>query len=399
VSLPKTANGKRICMMPLTVTFTGAEILWPEGLGPGSLSLHKGRIVKDSMGPSIDLTGARILPGIIDLHGDGFEHHVAPRRGALLAGASGIVTTEAELAANGITTAYLAQFFSWEGGMRGPDFAETVFANLDQLRHSFGTDIRVQLRLETHLLDAFDRALAAIDRYGIEYLVFNDHLQHDRLAEGRRPKRLTGQALKSGRNPQDHLDYMISLHLRRAEVPAAIADLAGKLIKRGVRLGSHDDNSPSQRASWAGQGATISEFPETIDAAEAAIQTGSAVVMGAPNIVRGASHSGNVSARDLVAAGLCDALASDYHYPSPRAAAQVLQNEGICDFADAWHLISAGPAKIMGLVDRGQLSFGHRADLIIEHQETHRIAATIAGGQVTYLNGELGARLITGANH
>ncbi len=86
-------------------------------------------------------------------------------------------------------------------------------------------------------------------------------------------------------------------------------------------MGSHDDHSAGERAALRGRGVGIAEFPETLEAAEAARAGGDTIVMGAPNLMRGGSHNGNVSALDVVAMGLCDALASDYHYPSPRRAA------------------------------------------------------------------------------
>lgn len=116
--------------------------------------------------------------------------------------------------------------------------------------------------------------------------------------------------------------------------------------------------------------------------------------MGAPNIVRGASHAGNVSAREIVRLGLCDALASDYHYPSPRYAALSLVEEGICDLASAWRLLSEGPARALGLEDRGVIASGKRADLVIFDAATGRVGATIAGGEITYLTHPLAQRFL-----
>ncbi|MEY8840733.1 amidohydrolase family protein, partial [Cribrihabitans sp. XS_ASV171] len=131
-----------------------------------------------------------------------------------------------------------------------------------------------------------------------------------------------------------------------------------------------------------------------LEAAEAARAGGDVIVMGAPNLVRGGSHKGNVSALDLVAMGLCDALASDYHYPSPRRAALMLAETGVLPFEAAWDLISVGPAKALGLMDRGRLEPGLRADLVILETESGRVAGTISAGRVSYLRGDLAARLI-----
>jgi alpha-D-ribose 1-methylphosphonate 5-triphosphate diphosphatase len=106
--------------------------------------------------------GHLILPGIVDIHGDGFERHLAPRRGRWRASRRDLGSLDAELAANGITTAVIAQFFSWEGGMRGPDFAEALVDALAQT--PMRAETLIQLRLEIGMIDDFDRVLALVDR-------------------------------------------------------------------------------------------------------------------------------------------------------------------------------------------------------------------------------------------
>ena len=380
--------------MSLECTLVGAKVLTVDGWSDAPLSMSGGLISADEMGRVIDLSGYLVLPGIVDPHGDGFERHMAPRRGALREAEHGVVAVAAELAANGITTAVLAQFFSWEGGMRGPDFAEHVFQSVAAVRDSVAVDLQLQLRLETHLLDDFARAEAAIDRFGIGYVVFNDHLPHQRLSEGRKPPRLTGQALKSGRSPEAHLALMQDLHARSSDVPAALDALTERLVQKGIVLGSHDDSTPEDREEWAVRGATVSEFPETLEAAQAARDDGAQIVLGAPNVVRGASHAGNIAASELVAHGLCDALASDYHYPSPLRAAFRLEELGLCDLASAWAMLSSGPAQMLGLADRGTLQPGKRADLIVVDPTTRRVEATIAAGRVAHLTGTVAERFL-----
>ena len=380
--------------MPIELCFEGCRVLRPGGWEPGPLSLSAGVIADAPVGRRVDLSGFDLLPGIVDVHGDGFERHMAPRRGALRTAASGVVACAAELAANGITTAVLAQFYSWEGGMRGPDFAEHVFESVAEVAPTLAVDLRLQLRLETHLLDEFSRAEAAVDRFGIGYVVFNDHLPHDRLAEGRTPPRLTGQALKSGRNPAAHLALMQALHARGDEVPEALRALCGRLGARGVRLGSHDDRDAAARVAWRGWGVQVSEFPETFEAAAEAAQAGEPVVLGAPNVVRGASHAGNVSALELIEAGLVTALASDYHYPAPLQAALKLVELEILDISKAWRLVSEGPAEVLGLADRGRLLPGLRADITLLERATGRVAGTIAGGEIAYLTAPAAARFL-----
>lgn len=374
---------------------TGAEVLRPEGLSRAPLCLAGGRIVADAGAlREVDLSGYLVLPGIVDIHGDGFERHLAPRRGAMKDLDQGLLAGEAEIAANGITTAVLAQFYSWEGGMRGPDFAERVFEAIAKVRGQVQTALLTQLRFEVPMLEDYDAVPEMIARHGIGYVVFNDHLPHGALAAGKRPKRLTGQALRIGRNPEAHLAFMQDLHGRMDAVPAALDGLCRVLAQKGVRMGSHDDRTGQARADWRARGVNIAEFPETAEAVEAAHGAGDPVIMGAPNVVRGGSHNGNVSAVERMMMGQVAALASDYHYPSLRRAAFLLADGGLCDLATAWGVISSGPAQVLGLQDRGDLGLGRRADLVVLNAGTRAVAATVSGGAVSYMSGAAAARFI-----
>lgn len=371
---------------------TGADVLTPAGVQQVPLSIAGGVVSDEPVARDVDLSGYLVLPGIVDMHGDGFERHLAPRRGAMKQMAEGLIATEAELAANGITTAVLAQFASWEGGIRSPEFAGTVLSAVRDTAPSLSTDIRGQLRFEISQLDLYDDLPARIADWQVGYVVFNDHLAHDRLREGRRPPGLVGQALKAARNPEVHLEMLQNLHAGMAEVPAALDALCAALAAQGVRMGSHDDATREDRAAWQTRGVSIAEFPETIEAAEATKDAGGTVVLGSPNAVRGGSHKGNASAIDLIAMGYCDALASDYHYPSPRRAALMLADTGMVGFTKAWGLVSSGPARALGLTDRGTLEPGKRADLVILDASTRRVAATIAGGVFSHVSGRIAER-------
>ena len=379
----------------LELTLQGGDVLLPAGLVEnGELSLAEGQVASARAGRLVDLSGYLVLPGIVDLHGDGFERHLAPRRGAMKQMDEGVIAAEAELAANGITTAVLAQFHSWEGGLRSPDYADQVFAAIASVRGRVVTDILPQLRFETHMLEDYAALPARLAASEVTYIVFNDHLPHDRLADGKKPPRLVGQALKAGRNPDVHWQMLQDMHARSAEVPAALDAICEQLAETGVRMGSHDDYSADAREIWRGRGVSISEFPETLEAAEAARAGGDHIILGSPNVVRGGSHKGNVSAIELIAMGLCDALASDYHYPSPRRAALMLARTGLLDLAQAWALVSKGPAAVLGLTDRGELAVGKRADIVILEKESGRVAAALSGGRVSYMSGDVAARFM-----
>lgn len=382
-------------MTALSLDLMGAEVLMPDvGLVREPLSFADGMIVAAPVGRKVDLSGYLVLPGIIDLHGDGFERHLAPRRGAMKQMNEGVIAAEAELAANGITTGVMAQFFSWEGGLRSPDYAGDVFQAIKATRGDLVTDLIPQLRFETHMLDDYDRLPALITDWQVSYVVFNDHLPHARLAAGKHPPRMTGQALKAKRNPDVHFAMLMDMHARTSEVPAALEALSAVLLDRGVRMGSHDDQTATDRDTWRRRGAAISEFPETVEAAEAARVGGDSIVLGSPNVVRGGSHKGNASAVDLIMMGLCDALASDYHYPSPRRAALMLARSGVVGMAEAWALISSGPAQVLGLQDRGTFVPGQRADLVVLDAATHQVAATISGGHVSHMSGPVVGRFL-----
>lgn len=378
----------------LNVEFTGAHVLGEDALEPRPLAVAQGLITDAAQTTRVDLDGYMIVPGIVDVHGDGFERHLAPRRGAMKTMQEGLVAAEAELAANGITTAVLAQFISWEGGLRGYEFAEQVFGAIQQVSDTLVTDLRGQLRLETHLLDLYADLPQRMQDWGLSYVVFNDHLPHDRLAKGQVPKRMVGQALKAGRNPDDHLRMMQDLHAQSADVPGALDWLCKVLAARGIQMGSHDDTTAEGRALWRKRGVRVAEFPETQEAAEAAAAAGDHVVLGSPNVVRGGSHNGNVSALDLISMGIGGALASDYHYPSPRRAAFMLADSGVLPLAQAWHLVSAGPAAVLGLSDRGVIATGKRADLLVLDAQTRRVALTMSGGRVSYMSGDIAARFL-----
>ena len=307
-------------MSELALRLVGGEVLGPDGLAREPLSFSDG-IICEAGGREVNLSGYMVLPGLVDIHGDGFERHLAMRRGAMKDLGAGLRAAEAELAANGITTAVMAQFFSWEGGYRSAEFAAQFLEALARIAGEVVTDLRAQLRFETHMLEDYARFEALVAQYGVEYVVFNDHVPHERLAKGLVPRRLNGMALKSRRSPEKLHNLLQKMHSESELVPAAVAGLAERLALQGVKLGSHDDKTHEDCLFWQRAGVTLSEFPETLEAGEAARTLGTGVILGAPNVVRGGSHNGNVSAVDLIAMGHCDALASDYHYPSLRRAA------------------------------------------------------------------------------
>ena len=372
---------------------TGATILRDGEMQRRSIALADGRITRGPL-PEVDLTGYLVLPGIVDLHGDGFERHIAPRPSAPFALAQGLASADREAAANGVTTAWFAQGWSWEGGHRAPAYAEAVLAALAEARPALMTDIRIQIRCETHMVDTGPALIDAVRRHAIDYVVFNDHLAEALEMRRAAPQDFALWARKLGRTPEAHLGAVERAAARAREVPRHLCRLAEAFDTMGVLYGSHDDPDGETRERYSMIGARVAEFPTTRRAAAAARAMMNPVVLGAPNVVRGRSQAGNVAAADLIAEGLCDALVSDYYMPALAQAAWTLVDRGLAELPRAWALISTNPAEILRLPDRGTLDPGRRADLVIVNAATRAVEATIAGGRLSYLAGAAARRFL-----
>jgi alpha-D-ribose 1-methylphosphonate 5-triphosphate diphosphatase len=171
-----------------------------------------------------------------------------------------------------------------------------------------------------------------------------------------------------GMNEQEAEAYVARRWALRERVrePNRIAILAA-VAGRDVALASHDDRTPEEVADWRAAGITISEFPVTAEAARAARAHGMGIIAGAPNIVRGGSHSGNVRAADLLAEGLIDVFASDYVPAAMLAAAMLTHQKMHLPLPAAIATVSQRPALMVGLSDRGAIAPGLRADLVQVH--------------------------------
>ncbi|MFN3972413.1 MAG: alpha-D-ribose 1-methylphosphonate 5-triphosphate diphosphatase [Gemmobacter sp.] len=373
---------------------TGADVLRGGEMQRRSVCLADGRITRGPL-PEVDLSGYLILPGIIDLHGDGYERQIHPRPGVGFPLAAGLASADRECAAHGVTTAFLAQGWSWEGGPRGPDGAEALMAALATYRPQALTDLRLQLRAEVHLVEAGARLIAAVARHRIGYVVFNDHLEDAQDMRRDRPAEFAHWARRNGRSVEEMHAAIDAAAARAREVPRHLCRLADAFDEMGVLYGSHDDPDGETRERYSMIGARIAEFPTTRRAAAAARAMMSPVLMGAPNVVRGGSQSGNVAAMDLIAEGLCDALVSDYHIPALAMAAWAMVDRGVMDLPRAWTMISARPAEVLRLADRGRIEPGMRADLTVVNAASRAVEATIAGGRLTYLAGEAARRFLS----
>lgn len=378
---------------PMRVEIRGGRILWPDGtIEEGSLAIEGGRIAGPTRATGfsafrvIDARGLLVLPGIVDLHGDAFERQIMPRPGVEVSLGVALQETDLQVVGNGITTAFHAITWSWEPGLRGREMAHRLKETLTDMRGRLSADTHIHLRHETFNLDAVDEILEWLEEGSIRLLAFNDHTPHIHKLLGH-PAKLQKYADRA-KMTLGHFEALIAdVWARRSEVPDSIRRLARAAAEARVAAASHDDTSAAQRVSFHQMGCSISEFPMTEDAAAKARDLGDPIVLGAPNVMRGGSHNGAISAAPMVAKGMCQVLASDYYYPSLLHAAFRLAREGVLPFAKAWGLISANPASAAGMTDRGMIRPGARADFVLvddEQPALPRVAATIVAGRPVF---------------
>jgi len=376
----------------MTLSIENARILRVDGvIERGDLAVEDGVIADvGSARPSarrIDGSGLLLLPGIVDLHGDAFERQIMPRPGVRVPLEIALADTDRQMIANGITTAYHGVTCSWEPGLRGLQACRDFLAALARIGSRLACDTRMHLRFETYNLDAIEEARGWIGAGLIGILAFNDHAPG--IHAGRKDMMKASKILeRTGLSHEKFIELVEQVLDRSGQVDGAMKSLAAAAQAQNVPLMSHDDEDGDMRHYYAELGCAIAEFPKSMGAAETARDMGHAIVMGAPNVMRGGSHNGAICATTLVEAGLCRVLASDYYYPSQLVAAFRLADKGVADFADCWRLVSANPARAVGLADRGEIAVGQRADLVLiddRNGSDPRVIATIAGGVVRYM--------------
>ena len=332
----------------------------------------------------LDAHDLLVLPGIVDLHGDAFERQMMPRPNVDFPIDVALVDSDRQAIANGITTVFHATTWSWEPGLRSGANARKLIDAIEAMRPRFAADTRFHLRHETYNLDAEQEIGEWLASGRIDLFAFNDHMDGT-IAALDKPNKRSRMVERTGLS-NEAFDELVQRILSRADaVPASISRLAQISRDANVRMLSHDDESPAMRRAFRAQGVTIAEFPVNEETAREAAAGGDAIVFGAPNVVRGGSHTGWTRASDMIEKGLCSVLASDYYYPAPLLAAFRLAADKVLPLGKAWDLISAAPAKAAGLSDRGTLREGQRADILLVDDALPmrpRIVAVIAGGRL-----------------
>lgn len=348
-----------------------ARIILADEVIEGAIRVVDGKIADISSGTSAvgeDMDGDFLTPGLVELHTDHLEGHYAPRPKVRWNPIAAVQAHDAQIAASGITTVFDALRIGLD------DDAPTDIDDMLKLSTAIAegrkagrlrADHFLHMRCEVSAPDC----LAAFERFGTQPLVKLVSLMDHAPGQRQFTNLDAYKVYFLGKNKLSEEEFRLYCERRIGQSKqyadkhrAAIAYLCHE---RGIVLASHDDATVEHVAEAHAQGIRVAEFPTTQAAAKASREAGMSVLMGAPNVVRGGSHSGNVSAHDLVEAGHLDIISSDYIPASMMQSAFFLAD--VLDdvsLPDAIRLVSLNPAQAVGLADRGEIVAGKRADLV-----------------------------------
>ena len=319
-----------------------------------------------------DAAGDLIMPGLIELHTDHLEMHYVPRPKVFWDPIAAVVSYDGQLATSGITTV-LDSLRVWrEEGAEDVDgragiLAEAITTARDA--NLLRADHFLHLRCEIPMPSVVEEALELIDRPDVRLMSLMDHTPGQR--QFRDEGKLRDYYRGKGAGMTDaELDALFEKRFAYQKAYAAtnMREIVALAHKYEIPLASHDDTTDENVADAISDRVSVAEFPTTMEAAHGLHRAGIGILMGAPNVVRGGSHSGNIAAVDLAREGLLDILSSDY-IPSSllMAALQLPELVSTIDLASAVRTVTKTPAEAVGLGDRGEIAAGKRADLIRVH--------------------------------
>ena len=347
--------------------FKNARLVLPHEVVEGGLRVEDGLIAAIGVAEGYDCEGDFLMPGMIDLHTDNLERQAQPRSSARWPSRSALLIHDAQCAAAGITTVFDALCLGDIGfeKERNQTFLDG-YADLCALRPTGALKVEhfLHLRCELPAAEMPDMLDEVIDDPLVKLISVMDHSpgiggQYKDEARYRRMRAAEGFS-------PDEIEHVITAlkaahHENHRKNRSRIVK---RTLARGIKLASHDDHSEEDVIQNEADGISIAEFPVSLVAAKAAKARGMKVIAGAPNIVRGGSHSGNVAVMDLVRQNLLDALASDYVPAAMLEAVFGIVAQKTLALPEAVALVSSGPAAVAGLADRGRIEVGQRADLL-----------------------------------
>jgi alpha-D-ribose 1-methylphosphonate 5-triphosphate diphosphatase len=355
-----------------SVVFKNAQMVLHNEVLQGSLSIERGLISDINEGDTalaaaVDLQGDYLLPGFVEIHTDNFERHLIPRPAVHWAELPALLAHDAEIAASGITTVLDAMGVGDVelDSLRGGDMGR-VIAVIDDCteRDILRADHHLHVRCELPAPNTIDLFKPFHEHPRLSLISVMDHTPGQRQWEDLEHARVYYTGKKGW--SQDKFERQVA-HAQTLQTKYSVphrAYFVDYCRTHGIALASHDDTTTAQVQQACDEGALISEFPTTLDAAREAHSRGLRTVMGGPNVVRGGSHSGNVAAAELARHGLLDILSSDYVPGSLLTAVLRLVDDELLSLPHAVATVTRNPAQATGLNDRGELTAGLRADLI-----------------------------------
>ncbi len=350
---------------------SNARIVLEDRIVDGSVVVRDGLIAAIDEGSSRtgeDFGGDYLIPGLVELHTDHLESHYSPRPGVRWHMTSAIQAHDAQIVTSGITTVFdcLRMGSDEDGGFDKGEMREMADAiqaaeRDDRLR----AEHLIHLRCEVASDNVLEHFADFENDPHVRLVSLMDHSPGQRQFQTMEQYTLYYKT-KRGLTDEQFARFVES-RLQLSERYSALHrdTLARACAERGITVASHDDATLAHVEEAKGHGVKLAEFPTSIEAAEASHQSGMSVLMGAPNVVRGKSHSGNIAARDLAKRGVLDVLSSDYVPLSLLHASFVLADEidGI-SLPKAIAMVTSTPARTVSLSDRGRIETGLRADLV-----------------------------------
>lgn len=362
-------------MHPLTATkiaLQGADVLTPTGwIQQATVLVEDGRftqidhVSKPSGFVSIDVTGLQMLPGIVDIHGDAFERMICPRPGITFPLEIALTENDRALLAAGITTFYYSITDSFEPGLRSRETARQLMSMILSDSSDLNVESRIHIRHEQSNTDDYEELCDWLENGKIHLLSLNNHLPD--ATDDETLARYTKGLQQRIKLSQPEIRSLIeSAMARQAAGLQQIEHLVEQAHRLHIPVASHDDESEADVALSAQRQVAIAEFPASMALAAQSRRYGAAVLMGAPNLIRGGSHVGYMSAAAAAQAGVLDCLCSDYHYPSLFHAPFKMAEMGLMSFEESWKLVSTHPAQAAGIADRkGAIAPGLEADFLL----------------------------------
>jgi alpha-D-ribose 1-methylphosphonate 5-triphosphate diphosphatase len=357
----------------MQTVLTNAKLILEDEVVTGTIAFDETGIVSVDQGNSslpgaIDVGGDYVAPGLVEMHTDNMEKHFMPRPKVFWPnGLAAALVHDAQMASAGVTTVYDAVCAGTPFSAK--DYRKDIFHGLmkaltdGQSEKLFRIDHRIHMRCELTSPFLLDEVEPYRTHELVQLVSLMDHTPGQR--QWSNIEHLKTYSLGIGKS---EAEFEADVRERQAEshkhVPSNWSAIVSMFSGRGIPIATHDDTTPDHVEAGVASGAVISEFPTTVVAAEAARQHGLATVAGAPNVVRGGSHSGGVSVSELAEKGLLDGLSSDYVPASLLQAVVKLNAQHGIALPEAMGMVTWKVADILGLKDRGHLKQGLRADLV-----------------------------------